>query len=391
MKEAKLISTILTTRTAYEKLEEHIQQDTFTDMGRHVYSEVRRFYETDADAKSGDVDIISERLTRRFPKRSADFVQYLEALPEPTSLDNLVQLFAEVRQEQLGLEIISALTRNQTDAAARTMQEYIEADTLGADSEPDPVTVPGLDGEPPTERIPLYPTRLNDALRGGVPRGSQVCLFARTNVGKSTFAVNLVGAAAGAGYRVLYLGNEDEDDAMRYRFASRLTGASREAIEGDPETHDRLASEAGLRRITFVRINPGTLPEIRRLANQLRPDIIVLDQTYRMATGGRESATIYLAQIFAELRTLAQELKCVVITVAQAGERAKGRLVLEQEDIEWSNTGVPAQTDLMIGLGQNKDFERRDRVMISVPRWKYGKAPEPFHAQLDYEKQKVLA
>ncbi len=42
--------------------------------------------------------------------------------------------------------------------------------------------------------------------------------------------------------------------------------------------------------------------------------------------------------------------------------------VFKEEGIDFSNTGIPAQADLMIGIGVTKEYEENGLRMLSLPK-----------------------
>src|SRR5690606_32128932 len=109
-----------------------------------------------------------------------------------------------------------------------------------------------------------------------------------------------------------------------------------------------------------------TIHEIRSYVEKISPDLVVVDQIRNLAVKP-ESMTVNLEQGVIAMRNLAKEFNFVSVVVTQAGDSAHNKLILDYTDVEWSNTGVAAQMDLMIGVGQNEDFKSQGKVMLSFP------------------------
>jgi hypothetical protein len=68
----------------------------------------------------------------------------------------------------------------------------------------------------------------------------------------------------------------------------------------------------------------------------------------------------------------------VVVSVTQAGDSADRKNVLDIGDVDFSNTGIPAQADVMIGLGANDQLKQRGEICISLPKNKVSGRHEYF-------------
>jgi hypothetical protein len=80
-------------------------------------------------------------------------------------------------------------------------------------------------------------------------------------------------------------------------------------------------------------------------------------------------------------RSLINEYSLVGISVAQAGNRderhnADGPLWLGAGDVDSSRVGLPAQVDLMLGIGRNSDLDARSQRAVSICKNKLYSGPE---------------
>jgi hypothetical protein len=123
----------------------------------------------------------------------------------------------------------------------------------------------------------------------------------------------------------------------------------------------------GYKNITFIPIHPGSLSEITRHVSRIKPSWIIVDQIRNLNVGA-ETRVNQLEQAAQGIRNIAKKYDLVGISVTQAGDSADQKLVLTMGDIDFSNTGIPATADLMIGVGVNDEFERQGMVMLSLPK-----------------------
>ena len=61
-------------------------------------------------------------------------------------------------------------------------------------------------------------------------------------------------------------------------------------------------------------------------------------------------------------------MNVLAISVTQAGDSADNKAVLDMGDVDYSNTGIPAQADVMIGVGVTAELEAENRRMFSLPK-----------------------
>lgn len=395
--EDRLLASAASSRESAEILLPVVNPQRFQhEMSREVWSQIDAYYVAVPTAGGVDWDVIREIMVLAHPKLEKDLTAYIARLRsavvcEPAAL---LHLYRVIEREAVGDQIQIALTRNRPEQTRILMERWIE--TGEQEDEDETYHASPLDAlfsSTLGDRIPIAPTRLNDRLGGGLPRQSQVCVFARPNVGKSTYCANLTGQLLRKGYRVLYFGNEDNSATMVSRVVARLTDRTIADVVDNPKRAYAEAMEVGLDRYWFWPLSPGSPSEIRAAVSKHRPDVYVVDQIYGMALASREGAVQAFAQICQQCRSISKDFNAISVLVTQAGESAahENHVELVATDVEWSNTGVVAQMDLMIGLGQNSGMRLHGKALISVPKWKYGPDIMPFEIGLDYERQRILA
>lgn len=393
MFENKIISTALENREAYETLQPIIQISEFSELGAIAWKQIADYYSIDKFVECVDKSIILERFNKRYPHREKLFSTYIEGLPKASSAQNIRRLLGQLRLDKLGLKVTDALAMGRESHARELMNEYLE---FTVEEQEDEETVTEIDVSElvtafkPENLIPISPGKLCEEIGGGLPRGSQVGIFARTNVGKSTFAINMCCGCAEQGYRVLYFGNEDAMAVSKLRAACRLTGTNQQQVAQNTiraqESITNAIPEPG--RLQFTAGHPGDYHSLRRAIEVAKPDLVVVDQIRNMRFSG-EGMTINLDRGVQATRSLAKEFNLVMVVVTQAGESARNKLVLQLEDVEWSNTAFQAQMDLLIALGSNEQFREDSRLMLSFPKWKFGPPILPFNVDVDFATQKI--
>ena len=80
----------------------------------------------------------------------------------------------------------------------------------------------------------------------------------------------------------------------------------------------------------------------------------------------------------------------VVVSVTQAGDSAHNKAALDLGDVDFSNTGIPAQADVMIGLGANQNHKDAGELVISLPKNKVSAIHEAFAVTTEPHLSKIL-
>jgi KaiC/GvpD/RAD55 family RecA-like ATPase len=392
MKEQYLLSTVMSSREAHEKLLPYIDPLNFSDLTQTFLDICKEYYEKDKKATKVDKELALAKAIQLLPKRELLLKEYIERLPEPSSLPNLLALYDAVKKERLGLDIIQAITSGREDKAKELMTKYsedssIEEEEIFYNATPIDQLEIHFTGK---NLLPLRPTAINEAIGGGIPRQSQICVFARPDVGKSTVAINIACGVAEEGFKVLYIGNEDPAPKMMYRILSRFARTPEKEIRNNTQVYYEKALEAGYSNLYFIPMHPGTIGEVRKWVEKIHPDLLVIDQIRNMHIK-TESMTVNLEQGVIATRNLAKEFNMAVLVITQAGASANGKIYLDMDDVEWSNTGVAGQMDLMIGVGQSREMKENRRVMLSFPKNKLSAPITPFSCEIDYETQRLFS
>lgn len=390
----KLLSTIASSRDAFDKLAPYLVEHQFDRINDALYKGIKGFYEADIHVKSVDLELLRDILAREFPGKHRVVNEVISGFPEPASLPNVLKLLEDAKKEKIEQSMSSIISNPEADKTRlpMLMETYL---SLNIQEQEDEIynapTIEQLESHFLGKSIvPLRPRELNDLIGGGVPRQSQVCIFARPDVGKSVVAINIAVGAAEDGYRVLYCGNEDSDAVMMYRVLSRFCRVPKSELNVNKEKWFQEAIQNGYRNLFFKAMAPGNYSELRKLIEKVKPDLVVLDQIRNMHFSKEGSMTINLEQGVNKGRELAKEFDLVMVVVTQAGNSAEQKMYLEMNDVEWSNTGVAAQCDLMIGIGQTFQMKEGNHVMLSFPKNKLCAPIKPLQCKIDYVTNRIL-
>lgn len=395
--EKKILKAALTNREIFDQLEKLEVQSKLSDSGQIIYDHIRTYYENDPETFHCDLDIIRDRIIRRHPRQQNVFEGIFDILQEADiSALNILQEVVALEERRIGTRLASALLEESEDIPKlideyQSVKQHVE-DSLNDESSEvyNSVPIEDLFAEGQSVRkIILLPHSLNDRIGGGIEAGDNILIYARPEVGKSLVAINAACGFLAQGYKVLYYGNEDPAQRMVRRFVSRLSGMDKQLCITHPNQASRLAIERGYGNLFFVKGQRNTFSEIRHQLDNIKPDILIIDQLRHMETGN-DNRVQQLEEAAIAARKIASEYHIPVLSVTQAGDSADGKLVLGQGDVDYSNTGIPGAMDLMVGLGANDEYLRRQMRRISLPKNKLNNDHSSFDVVVNEALSKIV-
>ena len=190
----------------------------------------------------------------------------------------------------------------------------------------------------------------------GVGPGNLVIIFARPEVGKTAFWVNLVAGPNGfaeQGAKIHAFINEEPAVRTQMRAITCFTGLNREQIsENIDEAYEEWKRIKD--NIEMIDTVDWTVQDIDRHCEKYNPDVVVIDQLDKIGiTGSFARTDEKLRAVYTSAREIAKRRNCVVIAVSQASADAHNRNSISFDMMENSKTGKAAEADLIIGIGNN--------------------------------------
>ncbi len=392
--ENKLLAAALLDRGAWGKVLALCSQE-LSDKGKLLLSSIGKYYENDSEATKCDKDIIINSLGRRYPKHAGMFATAINNLPlEEVSVANVVSEIVALKKEKLSLELSQAFANQDLPRIEELLPTW---DSLNANDE-----AAFKNGEEGSEvfynvsldnlmksqgrkldKIGMAPKALNDYLKGGCTRQEHVVVFGRPEIAKSTFMLSLIYGFAFQGLKTLYVNNEDPYIKFITRFYQCALGWSQERVQKEPAYADRLMAEKGLLdKVVWFSVPDGRISSIEELIRKHSPDVVVVDQM-RNINGAAENRVLQLESIARSLRKLAKRHNLLMISVTQAGDSAENKRILAMGDVDWSNTGIQATADLMIGIGADETMKQQGQRIFSFPKNKISARHDPIQLMFD--------
>lgn len=399
--ERNILAAIIQSREAWNLIAGRLGEEDLTEHGGIILQAVRSYYDKDSDAQACDKELLVNAISRKLsnPKHREMFTNLVnEIVAEKVSPANVMADYFAMKREDAGSRLASALLSKREGEVDDLLEEYERwKDPQDDEGNNDEEVVSGLSVmELVTERlsqtnlIKVLPRALNDKLDGGLLPGNHLILFARPEMGKTMMVINMMAGFVRQEKKVLYVGNEDPLSDIIMRMVCRLTGKTKAEVVAGPEAADTEARERGYGNIIFAGMAPGTPREIEKLMRQFEPDVVMIDQLRNLSMK-EDNTVVKLERAATAVRTLGKRYGAAIISVTQAGDSASGKAVLDMGDVDFSNTGIPAAADVMVGLGATHDDEAAERRVISLPKNKRGGDHGFFPVSIDRMRNKVVS
>lgn len=387
MREQHVLSSCIKDRGAWAKIADHVERDDLSEQGWFVWESIGHYYDADGGAERIDPDLLADAVARRVSadKHKETFRNIVSDLSTfDSSAANVVTDLLETKRQRIGNELAAALLAGQPAEELFDQYDKLLGATELQPDEPGEETRQGMsvadlvgNGFRQEGLVRVLPESLNRRLDGGVRPGHHIVLFARPEMGKTMMTIEMMAGFLMQGLTVLYIGNEDPIDDVNLRIINRLAGMTKAEVFDDPAEADNRCRAQGYDNLILAGLAPGTPREITGLIEEYKPDVLVLDQL-RNLNMHDDNRVLQLEKAATQARNWAKRYSCVVVSVTQAGDSADGKAILSLGDVDYSNTGIPAQADLMVGLGANSQNAARGEVVISLPKNKITGSHEHF-------------
>lgn len=347
-----LIAASLKDRRAFDAVAASQEPAAFTGDLLTIWRALEDYYRRDAAVQSCVLDtlraIALEGVANpKSRKRLGEALTEIGALD--ASADNVRESLRIVARERIGTQLAVALSarrgRDEVETLIGAWQETFVTDEGDEELTYEAALTSRLD---PKGRLEVRPLVLNKSLGGGVLPGHNITMFARPELGKSAMGITMAVGFARKGHKVLYFCNEDPAADLMVRAITVFTKKPREIVEYGQLME---ALKLGLGNLRFVDIAPGSLAEIEGHVRKHKPAVIVVDQIRNVHAGKSENMTQRLDTVAQGIRALGKRYGMVTVSITQAGDSARGKSILDDGDIDSSNTGIPAAADVLIGIG----------------------------------------
>lgn len=394
--ERELVACALGSRQDYELITGYIahKSNSYTKEFQVIFGKIGEYYDRDSEAQAVAPEVLQAQLSEsvrseKMAIRLSEFVG--EAVAASASAPNVRDVVLSAKRQEvadkLSAMLVSGEHGEKVEALMTEYQELRNRSTLEDDTDDDVminVDVSSLMVQEydPSNVIRLYPESLNRRLDAGAKKGHHVTVFARPNIGKTAFTVNLGSGVARQSKRVMHLINEDRKEDVYLRYVCNLSGMDKHSVRDNPALAEQTARTNGLDNVIVINIKPGTPDQIRHYIKKYQPDCVIVDQLRNLNVKA-DSRVNQLEAAATAMRNIGKEANVLMVSVTQAGDSARDKLILDDGDIDFSNTGIPAQADLLIGIGCDPKHEAEGLRVLNLIKNKIGAQEEHFPVKIN--------
>jgi replicative DNA helicase len=236
--------------------------------------------------------------------------------------------------------------------------------------------------------IPTGVTLFDEALRGGLPKGTLSAVLSATNAGKSMFLINIAKHAVAAGKKVLYIAHEDPEGPTMIRLMSCLSKIPYNKILSQYLTTEEKATIAAIGHVMDEQFQvhfmygsdvciEDVVSWLRLKKKEFNFDLFI-DDYGQFITTRHKTDSFYESEsiVHKNLKQIALELKVAVLTCLQ-GTRdaqkvaAKGLDYLRASDISHC-FDIARRADILITLNRSDEQEKKGEMILFLEKVRHG-------------------
>ena len=222
----------------------------------------------------------------------------------------------------------------------------------------------------------------------GLDRGNLGIIFARPEVGKTTFCCFLAASYVRQGFKVVYWANEEPAEKIKLRLIQSYFAVTRHELENNKlELTERYCKEIA----PYFRImsSVGTsMEEADEFIKLNKPDIIFMDQLDKFRINGEYNrGDERLKETYVLAREIAKRNNALVWAVSQASNDAHDRQFIDYSMMDNSKTGKAGEADIIVGIAKTggSDVENTMRFLC-ISKNKLNGWHGPINTHIDVQK-----
>ena len=205
----------------------------------------------------------------------------------------------------------------------------------------------------------------------GLNKGDLGIIFARPEVGKTSFCCYLASEYVKAGHKVFYWANEERATRLKIRIFCSMLGMSKDELYDNVESCSSKLQDMEVEdRLTVIDSVGTDISEIQSYCDLNKPDIIFVDQLDKIKVRGNfNRGDERLKELYSSAREIAKRNNCLVWAVSQAGADAEGKQIISYDMLDGSKTGKAGEGDIIIGIGRNNgDYDLDPTRFLTISK-----------------------
>jgi archaellum biogenesis ATPase FlaH len=215
-----------------------------------------------------------------------------------------------------------------------------------------------------TDTSGLYPIRL-DSLKTvfpGIGPGNLGIIFARPEMGKTTYACFEVAGYLQQGLRVLYCANEEPAKFPYLRIMCSYFAATAQELAAGVLSYRKKFGKVA-ENLMMLDVAGMNIAGVYPIIEEFKPEILILDQLDNFKMNGEFARDdLRLGALYQNAREAAKKYKVAVWAVSQASADAEGIERLSYDSLRGSKTDKAGAVDVVIGIGSRDYTENTTRT-----------------------------
>ena len=223
---------------------------------------------------------------------------------------------------------------------------------------------------------------------GGLDRGNLGILFARPEVGKTTFCCFLAASYIKQGFKVTYWANEEPAPKIKLRIIQSYFSMTRQGMVDNKTDLGRRYQEEIAPLLTIMDSVGTSVEEIDEYAKLNKPDVMFCDQLDKFRISGEYNrGDERLKETYVVAREIAKRNRLLMWAVSQASYEAHDRQWIDYSMLDNSRTGKAGEADIIIGIVKTGSSEVENTVRhICISKNKLNGWHGMINGQIDIER-----
>ena len=225
---------------------------------------------------------------------------------------------------------------------------------------------------------------LNETI-GGLRSGDFGFIFARTNVGKTTFLCSEVSNfLKQVDKPILWMNNEEGGGRIKFRLLQSYFGISSKELESDLQGWMKKFLTETQGRFKLKDSGAMHKRDVERLVKSLEPSLLIIDNIDKVHGFKGDRQDLMLGNIYIWGREIAKDF-CPLIGVSQANGNAENKKWLTHTDIKDAHTSKSSEGDFILGIGMTYDNGCEDIRFLRQVKNKFLHGDHKLECRLNYD------
>jgi len=383
----------------FSKVSGIVNRDMFTREMRDVFDVIFHVHtEYGKDVTAGELSVMFNDRNPAMPDSTREKAQELILMLDRGNPDNIDMHLDMVRNFWLrdrariiGEKAIEIFTGESEEfGELRSLIETVEDGRISDRTTYEEVTddlnelLDAHTGEPD---FPFEFGLINERVNG-LDRGNLGIIFARPEVGKTTFCCFLAASYVRAGHKIVYWANEEPAEKIKIRLIQSFFNITRKELEENRGKYIPMYEREIMPHLKVMSAVGMSVEEVDSYAKLNKPDIMFCDQLDKFRISGEYNrGDERLKETYVYAREIAKRNKLLFWAVSQASNDGHDRQFIDYNMMDNSKTGKAGEADIIIGIGKTGSSDVNNIVRhICVSKNKINGWHGPIDAQIDVQR-----